>query len=66
MGYQCGNHDVLCKTTIELLRKKILRLVDVEKKNKLFFHSLTSPSSIFYRKFWNGVAFEGVSSTTWL
>lgn len=63
MGHQCGDRDVLCKTRIELLRKKILRSVDLE-KNKLFFHSLTSPSSMFHRKFWNGVAFEAVPSTT--
>lgn len=43
---------------------KGLRSLNAEKK--LFFHSLTSPPSMFFRKFWNGVALGGVPSTTWL
>ena len=63
MGHQCGDRDVLSKTRREFLRK---RSIAFTRRRKLFFHSLTSPSSMFFRKFWNEVAFEGVPSTAWL
>ena len=51
--------DVLNKT------KKVLRSSDVE-KNQTIFPEFNISFKMFYRKLWNGVAFEGVPGTTWL